>query len=186
MWAFGCVLFEMLSGEQVFQGEDATETLASIVKGEPNWTRLPAETPATIRSLLRQCLQRQLSHRLDDARAARITLEDAITVPENFSPVAPRQRLPWLRMLPYLAVSVLASALGGWFVRPLPPIDRPITRVLVDLRPAEQFVGSNASTRPSRTAFALTPDGKPSSSAGSEERSHSSSRASLVRRKQHR
>jgi eukaryotic-like serine/threonine-protein kinase len=65
-----------------------------------------------------------------------------------------------MRMLPHLAVSVLAGALGAWFVRPLPPIDRPITRVFVDLRPAEQFVGSNISTRPSRTAIALTPDGQ--------------------------
>jgi eukaryotic-like serine/threonine-protein kinase len=161
MWAFGCVLFEMFCGEQAFKGEDVTETLASVVKGEPNWKILPAETPSNIRSLLRQCLQKQRSHRLDDARAARISLEDAIAVPESASLVAPRQRLPRLRMLlPYLAVSFLVGALGDWFMRPLPPTDRPLTRVLLDLRPAEQFVGSNASTRPSRTAMALTPDGQ--------------------------
>jgi serine/threonine protein kinase len=56
VWAFGCVLFEMLTGTRVFEGEDVSDTLAAILRGEPNWTALPANTPAPIRRLLRRCL----------------------------------------------------------------------------------------------------------------------------------
>ena len=58
IWAFGCVLYEMLTGRQAFRGEDLTEIIAAIVKSEPDWQALPAETPASIRLLLRRCLEK--------------------------------------------------------------------------------------------------------------------------------
>ena len=64
MWAFGCVLFETLTRERAFKGEDVAETVAAVVKGQPDWNLVPAETPATIRSLLRQCLRKQPQRRL--------------------------------------------------------------------------------------------------------------------------
>src|SRR5207249_1877663 len=54
IWAFGCVLYELLTGKRAFYGEDTTETLAAVLKGEPDWTALPAGTPPNIRVLLRR------------------------------------------------------------------------------------------------------------------------------------
>src|SRR5262249_36559394 len=58
VWGFGCVLYEMLSGRVVFDGETAAEVLSEVLKSEPDWHRLPAETPEAIRRLLRRCLQK--------------------------------------------------------------------------------------------------------------------------------
>ena len=66
IWAFGCVLYEMLTGARAFPGEDVTDTLAAIVRAEPDWTVLPADTPRAIRTLLRRCLQKDRSERLPD------------------------------------------------------------------------------------------------------------------------
>ena len=62
-WAFGCVLYEMLTGKQAFEGEDVTESSA-IVKTEPDWTRLPASTPRAIRTLLKRCLTKDVKRRV--------------------------------------------------------------------------------------------------------------------------
>src|SRR5437867_2049694 len=67
MWAFGCVLYELLTGKQAFEGETVTDTLAAVLKTEPDWNRLPATTAASIRVLLRRCLQKDLKRRLRDA-----------------------------------------------------------------------------------------------------------------------
>jgi serine/threonine protein kinase len=79
LWAFGCVLFEMLTGNRAFSGDDITETLASIIKSEPQWTWLPAGTPASVRRLLRRCLSRDRALRLHDAGDARLDLADTDT-----------------------------------------------------------------------------------------------------------
>lgn len=75
IWAFGCVLFECLSGKRIFQGEDSTETLATIIKGEPEWTALPEKTPPAIHFLLRKCLAKDRKRRLHEIADARIDLE---------------------------------------------------------------------------------------------------------------
>src|SRR6202047_4705089 len=58
IWAFGCVLYELLTGKQTFQGEDVTDILAAVVRAEPDWTALPAKLPSTIRTLLSRCLRK--------------------------------------------------------------------------------------------------------------------------------
>src|SRR5438132_4033036 len=75
VWAFGCVLFEMLSGKQSFSGETLTDILASVVRAEPDWNLLPAGTPEAIRGLLRRCLTKDPKQRLRDIGEARITIE---------------------------------------------------------------------------------------------------------------
>ncbi len=75
IWALGCVLFEMLSGRQVFGGETASDTIASILKSQPDWTQLPAATPPRVRELVQRCLEKDLRNRLHDAADARIELE---------------------------------------------------------------------------------------------------------------
>src|SRR5947207_2016422 len=76
VWAFGCVLFEMLTGKQTFTGETLTDILASVVRAEPDWNLLPASTPEAIRRLLRRCLTKDPKQRLRDIGEARITIEN--------------------------------------------------------------------------------------------------------------
>ncbi|NQV35716.1 MAG: serine/threonine protein kinase, partial [Phycisphaeraceae bacterium] len=83
IWSFGCVLFECLTGKPLFQGEDVTETLATIIKGEPEWTALPADTPPTIELLLRKCLAKDRKRRLHDIADARIDIEQALGDPSS-------------------------------------------------------------------------------------------------------
>src|SRR6202161_1134353 len=63
IWSFGCVLYELLTGRQAFQGETTTEILAAVLRGEPDWQALPASTPGKIRDLLRRCLQKEMNKR---------------------------------------------------------------------------------------------------------------------------
>jgi serine/threonine protein kinase/Tol biopolymer transport system component len=88
LWAFGCVLFEMLTGRRPFGGEDVTETLAQIVMRDPDWSLLPAGTPPAIRRLLTRCLEKDPRRRLDSAAAARLDI-DAATAPEQMSGPTP-------------------------------------------------------------------------------------------------
>ncbi len=79
VWAFGCVLFEMLSGRRAFDGDDVTETLASVVKSEPPWTTLPPATPPAIRRLLERCLRKDPARRLRDIADAKLDIDEART-----------------------------------------------------------------------------------------------------------
>jgi Tol biopolymer transport system component len=82
IWAFGCVLFEMLSGTRAFPGDDVTETLGAIIHKEPLWDSLPADVPAHIRTLLQRCLQKNTKERLRDIGDARIELSNrAVAAP---------------------------------------------------------------------------------------------------------
>ena len=81
IWAFGCVLYEMLTGRAPFAGDTISDTLAAILEHEPDGTMLPAETPVPIRRLLRRCLEKDRKRRLDSASDARLEIEDAIAFP---------------------------------------------------------------------------------------------------------
>src|SRR5476651_1217709 len=66
VWAFGCVFFEILAGRRAFEGEDVTDTIAAVVRGEPNWSALPTDVPAQIRLLLTRCLEKDRKARISD------------------------------------------------------------------------------------------------------------------------
>lgn len=83
LWAFGCVLFEMLVGRRAFEGDTLTAVLLKIAGEEPDWNSLPASTPPSIRILLRRCLEKDPRHRLDSAAAARIEIEEALKKPTS-------------------------------------------------------------------------------------------------------
>ena len=78
IWAFGCVLFEMLTAKKAFGGETVTDTLAEIIKVEPDWTLLPANTPRTIRYLIERCVKKDAKQRLQAIGEARITIEEVL------------------------------------------------------------------------------------------------------------
>jgi serine/threonine protein kinase len=85
MWAFGCILYECLTGRRPFEGETVTETLASIIKGEPDWQVLPAAAPQNARFILRRCLEKDPGRRIRDIADLRIMLEKPA-----ISPATPR------------------------------------------------------------------------------------------------
>lgn len=121
LWSFGCVLYELVTGKLAFPGETVTDTLAAVVRGEPDWTALPAEMPASVRHLLQRCLRKDPKQRLQSAGDARITLEearlgDAVAVPQVSPGVAPRTRgigrgIPW-------AAAALLAILAIWLWHP--------------------------------------------------------------------
>ena len=76
VWAFGAVLFEMLTGHRAFKGDDVSDTLAAVLRQDIDWTALPPSTPASVRRLLARCLDREVSRRLRDIGEARIVLDD--------------------------------------------------------------------------------------------------------------
>ena len=89
IWAFGAVLFEMLTGERAFPGEDSAETIAAVIGRDPDWSLLPAPTPGIIRTLLHRCLERDPRRRLDSAAAIRLEIEEALARPERVEAPAP-------------------------------------------------------------------------------------------------
>jgi serine/threonine protein kinase len=88
IWAFGCVLYEMLAGRPLFEGRSATDTLATVLTAEPDWSALPPHIPSPIHSLLKRCLVRERAKRLGDIAAVRFALEDVSTV-AAIEPTAP-------------------------------------------------------------------------------------------------
>jgi serine/threonine protein kinase/Tol biopolymer transport system component len=77
IWAFGCLLYELLAGKRAFPGETLPDTIAAVLERDPDWQALPPKTPATIREMLRQCLQKDAARRLPDIARARETIEEA-------------------------------------------------------------------------------------------------------------
>ena len=86
IWAFGVVLFEMITGTRAFDGEEISDVLASVLKSDPKWTALPAAAPAALRRLIRRCLERDPKRRLQAIGEARIQIDDLISgVPEELA-----------------------------------------------------------------------------------------------------
>jgi serine/threonine protein kinase len=158
IWAFGCVLFEMLAGRRTFDGDTISDTFVSILEREPHWDALPAQTPTSIRALLERCLRKDPRNRLHDIADARIELDDgskplstrSVTDATPAKSVSGRGRLGWI------VAAALAVALGGTLLlnrRALPsealePVEFPI------LLPE----GSSFTTL--AVDFAMSPDGR--------------------------
>ncbi len=115
IWAFGVVLFEMLTGRRLFAGETVSDTLAAVLTREPDWTMLPSSTPPGVRRLLTRCLERDSKKRLRDIGDARLDLEDVRDPTGRAEPAgAPSlwRALPW--GLTAAAALVAAGLLAGW------------------------------------------------------------------------
>jgi eukaryotic-like serine/threonine-protein kinase len=93
IWAFGCVLYEMLTGKRAFDGDDVADTLAAILRSEPDWNALPMSTPPALRRLLRRCIERDRRKRLANIADARLELDDTVTSGGSPHPVSQRSRL---------------------------------------------------------------------------------------------
>ncbi len=115
VWSFGCVLYEALSGRRAFSGETVTDVVAAILEREPDWSKLPAETPAGIRALLRRCLQKDRRRRTHDIADARLEIEEALTQPDAAAAGKPGVAAPvkWLLVAGVVGL-VLGAALALW------------------------------------------------------------------------
>ena len=115
VWAFGAVLYEMLTARRAFEGDDVSDTLARILMKEPDWTTLPAGTPAPLRRLLRRCLEKDRKRRLDSAADARLEIEEALTSPAAIDgPGSPTtdSRVPTRgHALPWTVAAIFGAAL---------------------------------------------------------------------------
>ena len=120
VWAFGVVLYEMLTTRRPFHGETVSDSVAAILKTDPDWSALPADTPFIIKRLLRHCLNRDPRERLADMRDARIEINEALTdAPGAAPPAAARSKAPWVvAAASLIALAAGATAVGvGWIGR---------------------------------------------------------------------
>jgi serine/threonine protein kinase len=158
IWAFGCVLFEMLTGTRTFDGDDVSETLASVLAREPDWNRLPSDVPAVVAIYLRRCLQKNPKARIADVQDLRLALTGAfdVAVPtrDTSTPREPTRPL-WRRALPLVTtvlVVAVAAASAAWFRRPADP--RPVMRSIHLLPEGRTFRDLGAQV------VAIAPDGR--------------------------
>ena len=158
VWAFGCVLYEMLTGRRAFDGEDTSDTLASVLKTDPDWTALPADVPLAIRTLIQRCLAKDRRQRIADMSVASFVLtEKASLESAPASPAStPASGVSWRkRVVP--AAAVIATALvvgvGAWKLAPS-PLEERVARFSLTLPEGQQFPAT------SRMVIALSPDGE--------------------------
>ena len=131
IWAFGCVLHEMLTGRRAFEGEDISDTLANVLKIDPNWQALPAEVPAAIRALLRRCLDKDRRTRVADISTALFVLDEAaglrgaVEGPAEVGPYVRGEVSRWRRVVPAAGALIVGGAIVGgavwWSMRTASP-----------------------------------------------------------------
>jgi eukaryotic-like serine/threonine-protein kinase len=158
IWAFGCVLCEMLTGHSPFGRATAAETVAAILHQEPDWTALPVETPLPVWRVLERCLQKDARTRLRDISGAQLALTDALDahgLPHVMPPAAPAAtaaRSMWRRASPVLASLLVGGLVAGLALRRGQPEARPgVTRLSIS--------GSGNANLQFEGNQAITPDG---------------------------
>jgi len=149
LWAFGCVVYEMLTGARAFEGDDVSDTLANVLKSEPDWNALSARVPLLVQRLVRRCLEKDRTRRLDSAAVARLDLEEAQRQPASLSTHSiwhSRERLGWGATM----VIVTGIALAAW-IRQSPGNASPDRETRLDM-----------ATPPTDDplSFAVSPDGR--------------------------
>jgi len=173
IWAFGCVLYELLSGQPAFGGDTASDTLAAVLDREPDLATLPADVPASIRSLLRHCLEKDRKRRLRDIGDARLAIDDGLNLRREETadleavPVGPRRADPWMRVGLLAAGVVLGAAAAVMVTRLLAgstadPDEQPRTVTSLVLPPTLRLGGSgrDLDAQAAESRFAVSPDGR--------------------------
>src|SRR5262249_4786955 len=160
--AFGCVLYEMLTGTRAFEGEGVSGTLATVLKSEPDWKALPSSAPAAIRQLVRRCLRKDASRRLQAIGDGRVQIDEAlrdepedIVRSEDGHTRSPLTLPRWRRAIPIGAATILAGSLGivaGYALRPSTP-PATVARFTYRLPSGQVF------TNIGRHYLAISPDG---------------------------
>jgi eukaryotic-like serine/threonine-protein kinase len=158
VWAFGAVLYEMLSGRRAFEGESTAEILASIVGKDVDLTALPASTPESVRHLIVRCLSRDVRQRLRDVGEARIALEEPLATAVGEAEIVATLRPPrrvWRRAISLALAVIFTAAIAAafaWYLRPVPTLG--VTRFSFTL-PEGQVLSRGIG----RHSIAISPDG---------------------------
>jgi serine/threonine protein kinase len=157
IWAFGAVFYEMLTGRRAFPGEDLTDTLACVVKLEPDWSAIRSDVPARISQILALCLRKDARQRLQNMGDVRLLLEGAFETPV---PEAPGQskwmRFSWVALVSGIALGGLLGAASAWtWMTPRAPSPARSARVTVNTPPNRPIVVAGFPSR----SFAIYPDG---------------------------
>ena len=163
IWAFGCILYECLAGQRAFRGESITETLAAVIKGEPDWNLLPPVISENMRDVLRRCLQKDPRLRLHDIADARLGLEEAALPPSVAGTTS--RRAPLRRALTVLAVAILAGVSADIALRRIfqPSPSSRVVKSLIRVEQGQRLAGNNYNYGfgpPTRTAMAFAHDGQ--------------------------
>jgi Tol biopolymer transport system component len=158
IWSFGCVLYEMLTGTRPFAGEDMSDTLASVLKVEPDWSALPAEVPPRVRVALRACLQKDRKQRIGDVQSVRLALEGALDSGASQTTQAAEagHDSVWRRAAPPALAALATALLGGFAAWDFWPTAEPraVSRFDHVVPEGQQFRGVL------RNVIALSPDGR--------------------------
>jgi serine/threonine-protein kinase len=156
MWAFGCLLYEMLTGRRAFDGDDASDMIAAVLRGEPDWTKLPSALPAAVERLLRRCLEKDRRARTVDAGAALFVLRECVDMPgsPSIATAAPAARSWPRRSAAMLAALMLAGLAVGATAYALRPESPRVARFVVSSGPDGAL-----SAAPNTRDFAVAPDG---------------------------
>ena len=160
IWAFGVVLYEMLTGRRAFDGDDVSEVLASVLKTDPDLSVLPADVPPSVRRLLRRCLQKDPRKRLSAIGDARLELDEIEpAAPAVRATAVPRRRSIVATLWPAVAGIVITAAIAAalWRRPDGPPAE--IVRLSVNLPGSANFTPPRMATV-SIPQFALAPDGR--------------------------
>jgi serine/threonine protein kinase/Tol biopolymer transport system component len=145
IWAFGAVLFEMLTGKPAFPGEEVSEILASVIKADANLDLLPPNMHARVREAITRCLQKDLRRRYSGIADARFEIEQALADPGGalalpITTIGSGKRLPVV--LPWIAAAALITGLAVWHLKPTPPPEpRRVVRLTYELPRDQEFVG---------------------------------------------
>jgi Tol biopolymer transport system component len=159
IWAFGCVLFEMLTGRAAFSGRDVTDILAAVIRSEPEWGVLPKNLHWRLREVLERCLEKEAKNRYSGIEDARVDIRKALADPSGvlMQPAAAakpwkkfRLGLPWVAAA--MAVAVLITGVAVWRLKPTEP--HQVMRFENELPKGQQFSALNY------PALAVSPDGK--------------------------
>ena len=126
VWAFGCIVYEMLAGKRAFEGDDVGDTLAAVIRGEPDWTALPSDLPRPLRAFIQGCLEKDRARRIGHISTARFVLDERTieTTPVALPPDARPRPSAWRRLVPLMATVVLvaaATSAAWWWQRPSVP-----------------------------------------------------------------
>ena len=162
IWAFGCVLYEMLTGQRLFAGETVSDILAAVLKTDPDWSTLPAETPLRVRRLLRRVLQRDIDQRLHhiaDARLELMDMEGDSLAGPGESVAAGRQGVGGWGVALVALAALVAGLLGGWFAggqAPAPSVEPAVSYRLSMLPPEDTTFDMDTTPTPG----VLSPDSR--------------------------
>jgi serine/threonine-protein kinase len=155
VWAFGCVLYEMLTGKRAFEGEDVNDTLAAVLRSEPDFSALPDGLPESVRLVVRGCLEKDRSKRFADIAIVQFLLATPIVAAGSSARTESTVRSRWQRAAALVGAAALGAAVVGaaWYYTRSPVSAPPVTRFMFRLPDGQRF------TNTGRAVVAISPTG---------------------------